>query len=147
MRAREFTTNKLASQSNESFDRDEFLRHMAKLRAREQLRKTDPVKALVQDLKDKENQPQPKATSDDSDLGNPHINPLDPLNNDPFYEDSVRCPHCGGPVVSEQELEEKQDACYYKVKSRYKVWPSAYASGALVQCRKKGAKNWGKGKK
>ena len=43
----------------------------------------------------------------------------------------------------EQELDEKQDACYSKVKSRYKVWPSAYASGALVQCRKKGAANWG----
>ena len=41
------------------------------------------------------------------------------------------------------DLEEKRDACYYKVKSRYKVWPSAYASGALVQCRKKGARNWG----
>ena len=26
----------------------------------------------------------------------------------------------------------KKDACYSKVKSRYKVWPSAYASGALV---------------
>jgi len=37
----------------------------------------------------------------------------------------------------------KKDACYYKVKSRYKVWPSAYASGALVKCRKVGAKNWG----
>jgi len=23
------------------------------------------------------------------------------------------------------------------------VWPSAYASGALVRCRKVGAKNWG----
>jgi hypothetical protein len=45
--------------------------------------------------------------------------------------------------VKEQELDEKQDACYNKVKSRYKVWPSAYASGALVQCRKKGAANWG----
>lgn len=44
-------------------------------------------------------------------------------------------------------LEEKKDACYYKVKARYKVWPSAYASGALVKCRKKGAKNWGKSKK
>ena len=40
-------------------------------------------------------------------------------------------------------LAEKKDACYHKVKARYKVWPSAYASGALVQCRKKGAKNWG----
>lgn len=37
----------------------------------------------------------------------------------------------------------KKDACYHKVKSRYKVWPSAYASGALVRCRKVGAKNWG----
>ncbi len=46
-----------------------------------------------------------------------------------------------------QTLEEKKDACYYKVKSRYKVWPSAYASGALVKCRNKGAKNWGKSKK
>jgi hypothetical protein len=49
--------------------------------------------------------------------------------------------------VREQELDEKQDACYHKVKSRYKVWPSAYASGALVQCRKKGAANWGTGAK
>jgi hypothetical protein len=37
----------------------------------------------------------------------------------------------------------KKDACYSKVKSRYSVWPSAYASGALVKCRKVGAKNWG----
>ena len=41
------------------------------------------------------------------------------------------------------QLAEKKDACYRKVKSRYKVWPSAYASGALVQCRKVGAANWG----
>jgi len=37
----------------------------------------------------------------------------------------------------------KKDACYHKVKSRYDVWPSAYASGALVKCRKVGAANWG----
>ena len=42
-----------------------------------------------------------------------------------------------------EELKKKQDACYHKVKSRYKKWPSAYASGALVRCRKVGAKNWG----
>jgi hypothetical protein len=46
-------------------------------------------------------------------------------------------------MYEESELQEEQDACYRKVKSRYKVWPSAYASGALVQCRKKGAANWG----
>ena len=38
----------------------------------------------------------------------------------------------------------KKDACYHKVKSRYSVWPSAYASGALVKCRRVGAKTWGK---
>jgi vacuolar-type H+-ATPase subunit D/Vma8 len=54
------------------------------------------------------------------------------------------CPKCKGSIVAEIMINEKQDSCYYKVKSRYKVWPSAYASGALVQCRKKGAKNWGK---
>ena len=37
----------------------------------------------------------------------------------------------------------KKDACYHKVRSRYSVWPSAYASGALVRCRKVGAANWG----
>ena len=45
------------------------------------------------------------------------------------------------------EEEGKKDACYNKVKSRYKVWPSAYASGALVKCRKVGAANWGNSKK
>ena len=28
-------------------------------------------------------------------------------------------------------------------KARYKVFPSAYASGAIAKCRKVGAKNWG----
>lgn len=59
------------------------------------------------------------------------------------------CPSCGGGIVHESQLNEKkkkkkQDACYHKVKAAYKVWPSAYASGALVQCRKMGAANWGK---
>ena len=37
-----------------------------------------------------------------------------------------------------------KDACYYKVKSRYRVFPSAYASGAIAKCRKVGAANYGK---
>jgi hypothetical protein len=53
------------------------------------------------------------------------------------------CPECGGHMVSENELTEDKDACYHKVKSRYSVFPSAYASGALVKCRKVGAANWG----
>ena len=44
---------------------------------------------------------------------------------------------------AEIQTEGKKDACYHKVKSRYSVWPSAYASGALVKCRKVGAANWG----
>jgi len=45
--------------------------------------------------------------------------------------------------MPEFSVVEEKDACYSKVKSRYKVWPSAYASGALVKCRKVGAANWG----
>jgi len=55
--------------------------------------------------------------------------------------------HGGEFSMPQDKLDEKQDACYHKVRSRYKVWPSAYASGALVQCRKKGAANWGTGGK
>jgi hypothetical protein len=54
-------------------------------------------------------------------------------------------------LVEEKDKKSKgsgsKDACYHKVKSRYDVWPSAYASGALVKCRKKGAANWGKSDK
>jgi hypothetical protein len=60
-----------------------------------------------------------------------------------LFESNQSCPECGGPSFSDMLLAEKHDACYNKVRSRYKVWPSAYASGALVQCRKKGAANWG----
>jgi hypothetical protein len=53
-------------------------------------------------------------------------------------------------IMTEEQFDEaagKKDACYHKVKARYDVWPSAYASGALVKCRRVGAKNWGKSKK
>ena len=53
-------------------------------------------------------------------------------------------------VVSEKKKKKssgKKDACYHKVRARYDVWPSAYASGALVKCRKVGAANWGKSTK
>jgi len=49
-------------------------------------------------------------------------------------------------MMTEAQFDEaagEKDACYRKVKARYDVWPSAYASGALVKCRKVGAKNWG----
>ena len=33
-----------------------------------------------------------------------------------------------------------KDACYRKAKSKYKVFPSAYASGYIARCRKRGGK-------
>lgn len=71
------------------------------------------------------------------------------------YVDNRNMGHPDGVSTMEGTLTEEQfdeaagekDACYHKVKSRYDVWPSAYASGALVKCRKVGAKNWGNSKK
>ena len=40
-----------------------------------------------------------------------------------------------------------KDACYRKVKARFKVFPSAYAGGAIAKCRKVGAANYGKSTK
>ena len=83
---------------------------------------------------------------------------IDPMMQDPETKSAVAkrkeklkqefpqfMPEASEPLTEEQfdEKAGKKDACYHKVKSRYKVWPSAYASGALVQCRKVGAKNWG----
>jgi hypothetical protein len=65
---------------------------------------------------------------------------------DELFESPQQCPECGGISFSDLILAEKKDACYHKVKASAKVWPSAYASGRLVQCRKKGAANYGKSK-
>ena len=62
---------------------------------------------------------------------------------DELFEAPQLCPECGGISFSNLILAEKKDACYHKVKASAKVWPSAYASGRLVQCRKKGASNYG----
>ncbi|MCS7317150.1 MAG: hypothetical protein NZZ41_02355 [Candidatus Dojkabacteria bacterium] len=51
-----------------------------------------------------------------------------------------------GGVMPKYKGSGTKDACYEKVKARYKVFPSAYASGALSKCRKIGAKNWGNSK-
>lgn len=53
--------------------------------------------------------------------------------------------HCQGRKKNEQiELEEKKDRCYRLAKRKYKAFPSAYASGAIVKCRK--GKIWKKEK-
>ena len=59
---------------------------------------------------------------------------------------SLKLEELVGKKLTEAQFDEaagEKDACYHKVKARYDVWPSAYASGALVKCRKVGAKNWG----
>ena len=59
---------------------------------------------------------------------------------------SLKLEELVGKKLTEEQFDEaagKKDACYHKVKARYDVWPSAYASGALVKCRKVGAANWG----
>ncbi len=53
------------------------------------------------------------------------------------------CQHDECVKEAKHYMVEKKDKCYHKVKARYDVWPSAYASGALVKCRKVGAANWG----
>ena len=51
------------------------------------------------------------------------------------------------PILKKGKKKGKKDACYYKVKARYRVFPSAYASGAIAKCRKVGAANYGKSSK
>jgi hypothetical protein len=43
-------------------------------------------------------------------------------------------------VLEEKVKKPKHDACYRKAKSKYKVFPSAYASGYIAKCRKRGGK-------
>ena len=48
--------------------------------------------------------------------------------------------------IVKRKKKKADDCCTRKVKARYDVWPSAYASGAVVRCRKVGCANWGKSK-
>jgi len=63
------------------------------------------------------------------------------LSDDPIIRRAPKGTASYSDVYYDEET--KKDACYKKVKARYDVWPSAYASGALVKCREVGAANWG----
>ena len=78
-----------------------------------------------------------------------NVKSIDWLHDDRVNRDTERVYGDKTDYTKEEYVSEegKKDACYNKVKSRYKVWPSAYASGALVKCRKKGASNWGNSSK
>ena len=42
----------------------------------------------------------------------------------------------GKGVIKSPMKQTVKDSCYKKVKASYKVFPSAYASGAIAKCRK-----------
>ena len=46
----------------------------------------------------------------------------------------------GEPVMEAKQKKTKKDACYYKAKAKYDVFPSAYASGYISKCRKRKGK-------
>ncbi|NBW58569.1 hypothetical protein EBR43_12510 [bacterium] len=46
----------------------------------------------------------------------------------------------GNMITFKQFFKEKKDGCYYKAKRKFKVFPSAYASGYIARCRKRGGK-------
>ena len=94
----------------------------------------DAFDAIFKDKKDKGTMERPKSKPKPKDTG---------MYNQPNKADKDK----EGEQLTEEQFDEaagKKDACYHKVKARYDVWPSAYASGALVKCRKVGASNWGK---
>ena len=101
---------------------------------------TESRTKIVQAIKAKSEQPQPTYKETISKKYQAKLEEITKKKTEPVLEDFI-----GKPITEEEfeKLAEKKDACYHKVKARYKVWPSAYASGALVQCRKKGAANWG----
>ena len=101
---------------------------------------TESRTKIVQAIKTKSEQPEPTYKETISKKYQTKLDEVSKKKTEAVLEDFV-----GKPITEEEfeKLAEKQDACYHKVKARYKVWPSAYASGALVQCRKKGAANWG----
>ena len=51
-------------------------------------------------------------------------------------EDEKKKMAYGGKVRKMKKGGSVKDACYKKVKAQYKVFPSAYASGAIAKCRK-----------
>ena len=54
---------------------------------------------------------------------------------DEMKEGSPVTKHCKSGAKS---IAKKKDKCYYKAKAKYDVFPSAYASGYIAKCRKRG---------
>lgn len=72
------------------------------------------------------------------DLANKYLNDLKKLSKQLGIDFSTISPEITKNVQSSQLTEEKKksgDRCTRIAKRKYKVWPSAYASGAVVKCR------------
>ena len=95
--------DKLAkAELEEAFDADEFRRHMAQLRAKEELKKTNPIAALAQDLADKEHERLGRKPKQDVDAGAAS-------NYDPFTVPGVDNPYDIDPFkghLDEEQLDE-----------------------------------------
>ncbi len=64
---------------------------------------------------------------------------LEPRETIRVMDEEEICEVCGeyhAKDIDEDIIEEKKDRCYYQAKRKYKVFPSAYASGYIVRCRK-----------
>ncbi len=102
---------------------------------------------------DKPNKPYPveiivdgKSITKDGKIVEMKFHPKDYYKKQEESKMSLKLEELVGKPITEAQFDDaagKKDACYHKVKARYDVWPSAYASGALVKCRKVGAANWG----
>ena len=46
----------------------------------------------------------------------------------------------GSKKRKSKKKKSKKDACYHKAKAKFKVFPSAYASGYIARCRKRRGK-------
>ena len=62
----------------------------------------------------------------------------------PVDKDGVIDPKVAKDQQEDEKLYEKKDRCYNIAKRKYKAFPSAYASGAIVKCRQ--GKIWKKEK-
>ena len=54
----------------------------------------------------------------------------------PTRQEMLEASKTGGKPKGLKKGGSVKDACYKKVKAQYKVFPSAYASGAIAKCRK-----------
>jgi len=143
MRAKDFTTKAITEAVNESIDEFDFFDNIDSI---EDLENYNWDSLSNEEIEDLENfaYNMYRGSRDDDSLGEYFWTASN-------FLDNLLAQRKGNVSESLESLTEaefdeaagEKDACYHKVKSRYKVWPSAYASGALVKCRKVGAANWG----